>query len=46
LDTKLLPKVTVYLTEVGVTDRMNFVTGSDNILVLEHFLTRYPNGLG
>ncbi|MAQ11899.1 MAG: hypothetical protein CL721_00895 [Chloroflexi bacterium] len=46
LDTKLLPKVTAYLTEVGVTDPKNSVIGSDNILVLERFLTYCPNGLG
>ena len=31
LDTKLLPNVTAYLTEVGVTDPKNSVIGSDNI---------------
>ena len=37
LDTKLLPKVTAYLIEVGATDPRNSVIGSDNILVLERF---------
>ncbi|NQW23509.1 MAG: TIGR00282 family metallophosphoesterase [SAR202 cluster bacterium] len=45
VDTRILPKGTAYLTDVGMTGPTDSVIGSDKNAVLERFLTSMPNRL-
>ena len=45
VDTRVLPKGTAYLTDVGMTGPMDSVIGSDTEAVLERFLTGLPQRL-
>ena len=45
VDTRILPKGTGYLTDVGMTGPVDSVIGSDTAAVLERFLTGMPQRL-
>lgn len=45
VDTRILPKGTAYVTDVGMTGPVNSVIGSDSGAVLERFLTAMPHRL-
>ena len=45
VDTRILPRGTAYLTDVGMTGPMDSVIGSDTNAVLERFLTGMPQRL-
>ena len=45
VDTRVLPRGTAYLTDVGMTGPMDSVIGSDTSAVLERFLTGMPQRL-
>ena len=45
VDTRILPKGTAYLTDVGMTGPVDSVIGSDTEAVLERFLTGMPQRL-
>ena len=45
IDTRILPKGTAYVTDVGMTGPVNSVIGSDSGAVLERFLTAMPHRL-
>ena len=45
VDTRILPKGTAYVTDVGMTGPVNSVIGSDTSAVLERFLTSLPQRL-
>ncbi len=45
VDTRILPKGTAYVTDVGMTGPVNSVIGSDTGAVLERFLTALPQRL-
>ena len=45
VDTRILPKGTAYVTDVGMTGPVNSVIGSDTSAVLERFLTALPQRL-
>ena len=45
VDTRVLPRGTAYLTDVGMTGPMDSVIGSDVNAVLERFLTGMPQRL-
>ena len=45
VDTRILPKGTAYVTDVGMTGPVNSVIGSDTSAVLERFLTALPHRL-
>jgi metallophosphoesterase (TIGR00282 family) len=45
VDTRILPKGTAYVTDVGMTGPVNSVIGSDTGAVLERFLTAMPHRL-
>lgn len=45
VDTRILPKGTAYLTDVGMTGPVNSVIGSDTNAVLDRFLTGLPQRL-
>jgi calcineurin-like phosphoesterase len=45
VDTRILPKGTAYLTDVGMTGPFNSVIGSDTNAVLDRFLTGLPQRL-
>ena len=45
VDTRILPKGTAYITDVGMTGPVNSVIGSEASAVLERFLTAVPQRL-
>ncbi len=45
VDTRILPKGTAYVTDVGMTGPVNSVIGSETGAVLDRFLTSMPNRL-
>ena len=45
VDTRILPKGTAYVTDVGMTGPVNSVIGSESSAVLERFLTSLPQRL-
>ena len=45
VDTRILPKGTAYVTDVGMTGPVNSVIGSESGAVLERFLTALPHRL-
>ena len=45
VDTRILPKGTAYITDVGMTGPVNSVIGSEASAVLERFLTAIPHRL-
>lgn len=45
VDTRILPRGTAYLTDVGMTGPVNSVIGSETRAVLDRFLTALPNRL-
>jgi len=45
VDTRILPKGTAYVTDVGMTGPVNSVIGSESSAVLERFLTALPHRL-
>jgi calcineurin-like phosphoesterase len=45
VDTRILPRGTAYLTDVGMTGPVDSVIGSDREAVLDRFLTAMPQRL-
>jgi len=45
IDTRVLPKGTAYVTDIGMVGPMDSIIGDDTDLVLERFLTMLPNRL-
>ncbi len=45
VDSRILPKGTAYITDVGMTGPMDSVIGSDTVAVMERFLTGLPQRL-